>query len=344
MDGGVRNRTETLALKEPCSTFELHPLGSTLTPPRHGVVGLRDRHSVRMDSEHLFVFHRAGEPPDPIVQQRGRPPARSSNTELRLCPRHGRIEFHYVRRGAGRMEWRCKRCVGEAVTRRKQKIKRILVDEAGGRCVQCGYDRCIFNLTFHHLDPATKLFAMSAHTGRSLQAFREEAKKCILLCANCHREAESQRRRRPAARPAVKRSQSGSPPFELQICRKHGWTEFGIYGRKRPRWKCKKCVVNTAVARRRAVKRTLLALGGGRCATCGYATCYEALSFHHVDPARKSFNLSVAASKSRAAYLAELAKCVLVCANCHGEIETGLIACPPAGTKFAGIAQDDQTA
>lgn len=32
--------------------------------------------------------------------------------------------------------------------------------------------------------------------------------------------------------------------------------------------------------------------------------------------------------------LAELAKCVLVCANCHGEIEVGLIPCPPAGTKF----------
>jgi hypothetical protein len=51
------------------------------------------------------------------------------------------------------------------------------------------------------------------------------------------------------------------------------------------------------------------------------------LVFHHVDPTRKSFGLA-ATSRSVAALRQELAKCVLVCANCHGEIETGLIECP----------------
>lgn len=62
---------------------------------------------------------------------------------------------------------------------------------------------------------------------------------------------------------------------------------------------------------------------------CGYDRCILNLHFHHVDPASKSFNMTMAAGKSAAAYLAEASKCVLVCANCHGEIEAGLIESPP---------------
>ncbi|MGH2952154.1 MAG: hypothetical protein ACRDKX_08925 [Solirubrobacterales bacterium] len=39
-------------------------------------------------------------------------------------------------------------------------------------------------------------------------------------------------------------------------------------------------------------------------------------------------------TKALAAYRAEMQKCVLLCANCHGEVETGLIASPPAGATF----------
>jgi hypothetical protein len=77
------------------------------------------------------------------------------------------------------------------VTRRKQRVRRTLVEEAGGRCAVCGYDRCIVNMHFHHVDPATKTLDMTARVGRSLDAFREEAKKCVLVCANCHGEIEA---------------------------------------------------------------------------------------------------------------------------------------------------------
>lgn len=81
--------------------------------------------------------------------------------------------------------------MGEAVTRRKQKVKRILVDEAGGCCAICGYDRTVINLHFHHVVPAEKTFRLGMATGRSLDTFREEAKKCVLVCANCHGEIEA---------------------------------------------------------------------------------------------------------------------------------------------------------
>ncbi len=91
----------------------------------------------------------------------------------------------------GRFRWYCKRCLGEAVTRRHQKVKRILVAEAGGGCAVCGYDRTVVNLHFHHVDPSTKSFAVTMGRGKSLDTFRSEAAKCVLVCANCHGEIEA---------------------------------------------------------------------------------------------------------------------------------------------------------
>ena len=53
-------------------------------------------------------------------------------------------------------------------------------------------DRCQQVLEFHHLDPSTKKFQLG-HSGRtrSLARARAEARKCVLLCANCHREVEA---------------------------------------------------------------------------------------------------------------------------------------------------------
>jgi hypothetical protein len=67
----------------------------------------------------------------------------------------------------------------------------LLVAEAGGCCALCGYDRCTWNLHFHHVDPTKKSFAMTMGSGKALDTYRAEAKKCVLLCANCHGEVEA---------------------------------------------------------------------------------------------------------------------------------------------------------
>lgn len=109
-------------------------------------------------------------------------------TVMRECRKHGITAFWLEGRGY----YRCKRCRLERVSRRRRKVKRILVDEAGGRCALCGYDRCIAALHFHHLDPSSKKFHLSMHgAARSLASARVEMAKCMLLCANCHAEVES---------------------------------------------------------------------------------------------------------------------------------------------------------
>jgi transposase len=104
------------------------------------------------------------------------------------CRQHGMTQF--IREGRG--YYRCKRCRLERVGRRRRTIKSKLVAEAGGKCSLCGYCRCHRALQFHHLDPSTKEFHLG-HGGatRSLARSRAEARKCILLCANCHAEVEA---------------------------------------------------------------------------------------------------------------------------------------------------------
>jgi hypothetical protein len=116
-----------------------------------------------------------------------RPPREPGTTAERECPRHGLTVFHRYASG----QVRCKRCVGEAVTRRQRRVKASLVAEAGGACAICGYARAMRNLQFHHVDPATKSFAMTMARGKSLETYRAEAAKCVLVCANCHGEIEA---------------------------------------------------------------------------------------------------------------------------------------------------------
>src|SRR5438067_13400120 len=56
----------------------------------------------------------------------------------------------------------------------------------GGRCIDCGYARSITALSFHHRDGAEKRFEISSFRG-SWDRLLEEARKCDLVCVNCHR-------------------------------------------------------------------------------------------------------------------------------------------------------------
>lgn len=70
----------------------------------------------------------------------------------------------------------------------KRAMKKEAIRRKGGKCEICGYDKCSEALDFHHLNPENKEFDLSIHCNKSWTDFWNEAQKCQMLCANCHRE------------------------------------------------------------------------------------------------------------------------------------------------------------
>jgi 5-methylcytosine-specific restriction endonuclease McrA len=108
---------------------------------------------------------------------------------------------------------------------------------------------------------------------------------------------------------------------DLRMCPDHGLTPFvldrGGYQR------CRKCRVDAVVRRRAHVRSILIAEAGGACAICGFDGHAAALQFHHVDPAEKSFTIRNGDTRSLERMRREASKCVLLCANCHAQVEAG---------------------
>lgn len=77
----------------------------------------------------------------------------------------------------------------------KQRYQNCIVslkEQHGARCVHCGYSGCLSALHFHHVNPLTKIAPVSDMIASgTIQKAIEEARKCVLLCANCHAELEA---------------------------------------------------------------------------------------------------------------------------------------------------------
>ena len=78
----------------------------------------------------------------------------------------------------------------KAVVDWRIRTKQNLVDYKGGKCIVCGYNRYIGNLTFHHLDPNEKEFTISGKT-IGIDSLKKEVDKCVLLCHICHGEVHA---------------------------------------------------------------------------------------------------------------------------------------------------------
>lgn len=71
----------------------------------------------------------------------------------------------------------------------RKRVKEELIAYKGGKCEICGYNKCIAALDFHHINPEDKGFAISnSNIYKNIEALKREVDKCILICANCHRE------------------------------------------------------------------------------------------------------------------------------------------------------------
>jgi hypothetical protein len=118
-----------------------------------------------------------------------------------------------------------------------------------------------------------------------------------------------------------------SPPREDRDCRTHG-PQVHVYEKAKRGWRCVVCRSEWVKTRRRALKTKLVEMFGGKCVACGYSKSVEALQFHHRDREAKLFDLSYT-TYSWERMVEEARKCALVCANCHAEIEAGLLVLDP---------------
>lgn len=74
----------------------------------------------------------------------------------------------------------------------RRRRKENLVKVCGNKCNLCNYNKDIGALEFHHIDKTQKLYGISKNgTCHDLEKDLKEVKKCILVCANCHREIHS---------------------------------------------------------------------------------------------------------------------------------------------------------
>jgi hypothetical protein len=114
-------------------------------------------------------------------------------------------------------------------------------------------------------------------------------------------------------------------------CSRHGETDHVRDARGYLR--CRRCRAEAVVRRRRRVKTILVEEAGGSCRLCGYYRCAAALVFHHLDPTAKEFGVAYAGmARSIERLRAEVCKCILLCSNCHAEVESGI-------RSLSGIAQ-----
>jgi len=121
------------------------------------------------------------------------------------CKRELPIEkFAWKNKKRGKRQWHCRDCQAIYIRKHyrenldyyKQKAKESEIRfkkwwkeyKSAFSCIVCdeSYSACI---EFHHLDPTKKEANIGTLAGSfSRRAIRKEMKKCVSVCANCHRK------------------------------------------------------------------------------------------------------------------------------------------------------------
>lgn len=116
-------------------------------------------------------------------------------------------EFAFRNKDKGTLQPYCKECkkeidkelylsnhsnrqskIRDRQNRTQSILKKYLTDiKKSSKCALCGEDRW-WVLDFHHLRDKRFEVSSLARRGCSLETFKEEIDKCIVVCANCHRD------------------------------------------------------------------------------------------------------------------------------------------------------------
>lgn len=113
--------------------------------------------------------------------------------ETKVCSKCGKekpiTEFAFRDKAKGTRRAECKECISNRQKVKYHAHKEELNDyKKQCKCAKCGESR-FYLLDFHHVDPSNKVETVARlSTSSSMERTWEEIKKCICLCANCHRE------------------------------------------------------------------------------------------------------------------------------------------------------------
>lgn len=221
----------------------------------------------------------------------------------------------------------------------KEELERFLAEDLSleqiGQRVGKAPSTVSYHLKKHGLAPVNK--GLHANKG----ALDEDRLKELVGCGYSIREIAGMVERSPATvqywlrryeirtrgmglrRPEFEAGRRAGTTRVISVCSRHGEVEYVLEGRGS--YRCLRCRSENVAEWRRRAKRRLVEAAGGACALCGYDRYLGGLQFHHVDPATKCFSISrEGVTRSFAELEREAAKCVLLCGNCHAEVEEGI--------------------
>lgn len=110
------------------------------------------------------------------------------------CNKQMPLKNFYINSNTNKPKTFCKNCYNKSVASiripRRIDNKKKAIEYKGGCCEKCGYKKFYGALEFHHVNPKHKTGDMSINRWQNytFNKWKKELDKCILVCANCHRE------------------------------------------------------------------------------------------------------------------------------------------------------------
>lgn len=240
------------------------------------------------------------------------------------------------------------------VNERYKKNQELIIQNKNAPCVTCGKSFHFAAMDFNHIDQSSKFRDVAKMLHLKQETILAEINKCELICSNCHRDKtqrelvdkykspdyskESWSTKRVGKRFVDKPLIEGDPSKVCKICNtEKPLSSFNkrklSNNRMSTRCECKTCAYelktvyrekNKDYLAKRRLKRGQEAAewfesykDNKQCADCGETFRYWMLDYdHREDKLYKPGHLKKTL-KSRETIMKELAKCDLVCSNCH---------------------------
>ena len=209
---------------------------------------------------------------------------------------------------------KCKKCHNKFIYFRLVKLKQDMIYKMGGKCMLCGHEYHYSVYDLHHIDVSVKEFSWNHLKFQNKATREEELKKCLLLCANCHRKVHLIEK---VEEPNKKFIQSKNNKICL-YCGTLTTTNNSFLKKKKYvcYTYCKKCFIKLTLFNTQELKQKIVHYKGEKCVDCGEIFDSRLYDLHHINQEEKEFNISskrISFEKLKP----ELDKCVLLCPNCH---------------------------